>query len=154
MGHSDLYTDLNYNFQEAHIKGKNKLVVRSHRLDVDELTNFTMPPSKSEPQKVDHDKAFSLYDLPFTDMDFSLNVDQLNYHKHKLSQLKAKFHTTKSHELEIQQLDFQTAEGTIKMNGTLSGKDKKHIYFSPNIEASHVDLDKLMLKFEISARII
>jgi hypothetical protein len=148
MGHSDIYSDLNYNFQDAHVKGKNKLVVRSHRLDVDELTNFTMPPSKSEPQKVDHDKAFSLYDLPFTDMDFSLNVDQLNYHKHKLSQLKAKFHTTKSHELEIQQLDLQTAEGTIKMKGTLSGKDKKHIYFSPNIEASHVDLDKLMLKFE------
>lgn len=148
MGHSDIYSDLNYNFQDAHIKGKNKLLIRSNRLDVDELTNFTLPPSKGEPQKVDHDKTFSLYDLPFTDMDFDLNVEQLNYHKHKLSRLRAKFHTTKSHELDIQQLDFYTAEGTIKMKGTLSGKDKKHIYFSPNIVASHVDLDKLMLKFE------
>jgi hypothetical protein len=148
MGHSDIYTDLNYNFQDKHVKGKNKVLIRAHRLDVDELTKFTINTPKNQTKSVNHDKAFSLYDLPFTDMDFVLNVDQLNYHNHKLNHVKSKFHTTKEHELEIEQLDLQTAEGTIKMKGTLSGKDKKHIYFSPNIHASHVDLDKLMLKFE------
>jgi hypothetical protein len=32
--------------------------------------------------------------------------------------------------------------------GYLSGKDKKHIYFNPDIKLKNVDLDKLMVKFD------
>jgi hypothetical protein len=148
MGHSDFRVDLHYNFNnDNHVK-KNKFSIVSQFLDVDELSNYNPPPSDSLTQTVNHDAAFSLYDLPFSDMDFSLQVGSLNYHAHTLENFNAKFHTSKDHMVHIDQLDFVTAEGEMKMKGYLSGKDKKHIYFSPNITAKHVDIDKLMLKFD------
>jgi hypothetical protein len=149
MGHSDFDIDLHYNFTEKQTKTKNSLKIKSNRLDIDELTNYNPPPiSNSKPTTVNHDKGFSLYDLPFSEMDFLLYVDALNYHKHSLQQFKSKFHTTKEHVVQIDYLNFNTAEGNIKMKGYLSGKDKKHIYFSPTVIATHVQLDKLMLKFD------
>lgn len=148
MGHSDFNVDLHYNFHNGkHVK-KNRLSIVSQFLDVDELSNYNPPPTDSLTQAVDHDAAFSLYDLPFSDMDFSFQVGSLNYHAHILENFNAKFHTSKDHMVHIDQLDFVTAEGEMKMKGYLSGKDKKHIYFSPNITANHVDIDKLMLKFD------
>jgi hypothetical protein len=148
MGHSDFNVDLHYNFHNGkHVK-KNRLSIVSQFLDADELSNYNPPPTDSLTQTVNHDAAFSLYDLPFSDMDFSLQVGSLNYHAHTLENFNAKFHTSKDHMVHIDQLDFVTAEGEMKMKGYLSGKDKKHIYFSPNITANHVDIDKLMLKFD------
>jgi hypothetical protein len=148
MGHSDFNVDLHYNFHNGkHVK-KNRLSIVSQFLDADELSNYNPPPTDSLTQAVDHDAAFSLYDLPFSDMDFSFQVSALNYHAHTLENFNAKFHTSKDHMVHIDQLDFVTAEGEMKMKGYLSGKDKKHIYFSPNITANHVDIDKLMLKFD------
>lgn len=148
MGHSDFNVDLHYNFHNGkHVK-KNRLSIVSQFLDADELNNYNPPPTDSLTQAVDHDAAFSLYDLPFSDMDFSFQVGSLNYHTHTLENFNAKFHTSKDHMVHIDQLDFVTAEGEMKMKGYLSGKDKKHIYFSPNITANHVDIDKLMLKFD------
>ena len=149
IGHSDFDVDLHYNFTEKQSKAKNSLHIKSNRLDIDELTNYNPPPvNNSKVATVNHDKGFSLYDLPFTDMDFSMNVNALNYHKHSLVDLKSKFHTTKDHVLHIDRMDFNTAEGNLKIKGYLSGKDKKHIYFNPTITATHVQLDKFMLKFE------
>jgi hypothetical protein len=148
MGHSDFRVDLHYNFNNDNHGKKNKFSIVSQFLDVDELSNYNPLPSDSLTQTVDHDAAFSLYDLPFSDMDFSLQVGSLNYHAHTLENFNAKFHTSKDHMVHIDQLDFVTAEGEMKMKGYLSGKDKKHIYFSPNITAKHVDIDKLMLKFD------
>jgi len=149
MGHSDFDIDVHYNLTENTKKQKNNLKIKSLRLDIDELTNYSPPPSNSnQVSTVDHDKAFSLYDLPFTDMDFMIYVDALNYHAHALQQFKSKFYTTKDHVLHIDYMNFNSAEGNMKMKGYLSGKDKKHIYFSPVITASHVQLDKFMLKFD------
>lgn len=149
MGHSDFDVDFHYNITEKQSKAKNSLHIKSNRLDIDELTNYNPPPiSNSNATTVNHDKGFSLYDLPFTDMDFSMNVNALNYHQHSLVDLKSKFHTTKDHVLHIDRMDFNTADGNLKIKGYLSGKDKSHIYFSPNITATHVQLDKFMLKFD------
>jgi hypothetical protein len=148
MGHSDFNVDLHYNFHNGKHLKKNRFSIVSQFLDVDELSNYNPPPTDSLTQAVDHDAAFSLYDLPFSDMDFSFQVSALNYHAHTLENFNAKFHTSKDHMVHIDQLDFVTAEGEMKMKGYLSGKDKKHIYFSPNITANHVDIDKLMLKFD------
>lgn len=150
MGHSDFNIDLHYNLKESQNAKKNNLKILAQRLDVDELTNYNPPPvnSNNQPVTIDHDAGFSLYDLPFPDMDFYMQIGNLNYHQHALENFKAKFYTTKEHSVHIDQLDFKTAEGEMKMKGYLSGKDKKHIYFSPNITVKHVQLDKLMLKFD------
>ncbi|MCC6699954.1 MAG: AsmA family protein [Fluviicola sp.] len=148
IGHSDLRLGLHWYFNPK--EGQHhRFSLNSNRLDVDELTNFTVPSAASTHSKqVDHDKGFTLYDLPFPDLDGSLKVGNLNYHTHKLNQFETKFTTTKSHEIQLSQLDFSTAEGSIKMEGVLSGKDKKHIFFTPKIRVSHVQLDKLLLKFD------
>jgi len=149
MGHSDFDIDLHYNFTEKQSKAKNNFHIKSNRLDIDELMSYNpMPINSSNVTSVNHDKGFSLYDLTFTDMDFSMSVNALNYHKHSLVDLKSEFHTTKDHVLHIDRMDFNTAEGNLKIKGYLSGKDKNHIYFSPNITATHVQLDKFMLKFD------
>ena len=149
MGHSDFAVDLHYNFTEKQIKAKNSIHIQSNRLEIDELTNYNPPPvNNSKVATVNHDKGFSLYDLPFSDMDFIIYVEALSYHSHDLQQFKSKFHTTKEHVVQIDYLNFNTADGNIKLKGYLSGKDKKHIYFSPTVSATHVQLDKFMLKFE------
>jgi len=149
VGQSDMSLDLHWYFKPLD-EQQHTFKLRSNRLDIDELTNFTLPSSAASNQQkqVDHDKGFSLYDLPFPDMKVHLKVGHLKYHTHKLDQFEARFTTTKSHEIQLDQLDFVTAEGTIKMEGVLSGKDKKHIYFTPKIRVKHVQLDKLMLKFD------
>ena len=35
-----------------------------------------------------------------------------------------------------------------KIKGYFNGSDPEHIYFSPDMEVEHVDLDKLMMKFD------
>lgn len=148
IGHSDLAVDARWYFKQGENQ-HHKFQLRSSRLDLDELTNFTLPSaSASGKTTVDHDKGFSLYDLPFPDLDVSMKVGHLTYHTHKLNQFIAQFTTTKSHEVQVDQLDFVTAEGSVKMEGRLSGKDKKHIYFTPKIVVKHVLLDKLLLKFD------
>ncbi len=148
MGHSDFKVDFHYNFHNGKHNRKNKLSIISQSLDVDELSNYNPPPMDSLTQTSDHDAVFSLYDLPFSDMDFYMRVGNLNYHNHTLENFEGKFHTSKDHMVHIDKLDFVTAEGEMNMKGYLSGKDKKHIYFSPTITVKHVQLDKLMLKFE------
>lgn len=148
MGHSDFRVDMHYNFHNGNHARKNSFSIVSQHLDVDELTNYNPPPSDSLARPIDHDAGYSLYDLPFTDMDFSIQAGSLNYHTHTLENVKARFHTTREHMVHIDQLDLVTAEGELKMKGYLSGKDKKHIYFSPDIAVNHVDIDKLMLKFD------
>ncbi|MFY7991156.1 MAG: AsmA-like C-terminal region-containing protein, partial [Fluviicola sp.] len=149
LGHSDLAVDLHWYFKPTDGQ-HHSFKLLSNRLDIDELTNFTLPTATNNGsvKQVDHDKGFSLYDLPFPDMDAALKVGHLKYHTHKLDQFEARFTSTKSHEVQLDQLDFVTAEGSIKMEGLLSGKDKKHIYFTPKIRVKHVQLDKLMLKFD------
>ncbi len=148
MGHSDFKVNLHYNFNDQKPDARNQFSLVSNRLDVDELTNYNPPPANSTAQTANHDAGYSLYDLPFSDMDFGLQVGNLNYHTHTLKDFKAKMRTSKEHMVYIDQLDFITAEGELKMKGYLSGKDKKNMYFSPVVTVNHVDLDKLMLKFD------
>jgi hypothetical protein len=81
-------------------------------------------------------------------MSFKLDVDHLNYHHHLLDHVKAELRTTKDHMAHIDQLSFDAAGGHFDIKGYLSGKDKRHIYFKPDIRIRNVDLDKFMVKFE------
>jgi hypothetical protein len=45
-------------------------------------------------------------------------------------------------------LKLKAADGEWNLKGYFNGSDPQHIYFSPDMEVEHVDLDKLMMKFD------
>lgn len=152
MGHSSFIVDLNYYYgKDTKIRKKdNYLGIKAPRLDIDELTNFTPAPvsSSNGTVKVDHDAGFNIYDLPFTDMRFDLDIGILNYHNYKLSNVKGKLHTTENHYLYIDNLDLNVAGGNIHAKGYFNGANSKAIYLSPEITFKKLDIDQLMLKFD------
>ncbi len=147
MGHSQFTTYLNYYYgADPKVKKRdNYLKFSAPRLDVDELTNYHAPKAG---EKIDHDSVFNIYELPFTDMRFDVDVATLNYHQYKIKNLKAKLHTTADHYLHIDQFDLDVADGHLRGKGYFDGRDAKKIYLNPDFQFSQMDLTKLMLKFD------
>ncbi|MCE2681446.1 MAG: AsmA-like C-terminal region-containing protein [Cryomorphaceae bacterium] len=150
MGHSNFSLDMNYNLSKTKSSKSNFIHLSGSRLDVDELLNYQSPPAKegSSTPKVNHDAVFSIYDFDFPSIHITTDIGQLNYHKYKLQHLKADVQSEGHHVVHIKKLAFDAAGGHMDIAGYLSGKDKKHIYFKPDIKVSSVDLDKLMVKFD------
>ncbi len=154
IGRSSMLVDLNYYLgkNEAIRKRDNLLKISATRLDFDELMNYNTgsnaKPAGETAIAIDHDKGFSIYDLPFPEMHYELHIDHLNYHKYHLSAIDAKMHSKTNHYLYIDKLNMHAAGGEFRINGYFSGIDKQHIYFRPTITMKHVNLDQLMFKFD------
>jgi hypothetical protein len=150
MGHSNFSLDMNYNLSKSKSVKSNFINLTGSRLDVDELLNYQSPPATAgnSSSTVNHDEVFSIYDFDFPEMHITTDIGQLNYHKYKLQQLKADIQSKGDHLIHINKLAFDAAGGHMDITGYLSGKDKKHIYFKPDIKVKGVDLDKLMVKFD------
>lgn len=149
LGKSNFEADLEYFLGEGKGKRENSLSLTSTRLDVDELMNFNHSPSlKQTNVKPDHDAAFSIYDFELPDMLLNLDIDQLDYHHHLLKRLKLAAQVTNQHTIRFSTFSFDAAGGHFDVKGYLTGTDKKHIYFKPDIRITNVDLDKLMVKFD------
>lgn len=154
MGHSQFKTTLHYYLGDDvnTRKRDNHFSITALRLDMDELMNYTPPPVKSSAGKgevkVDHDAGFNIYELPFTDMTYHIDIQQLNYHRYRFSSVKGNLHTTPNHYLYIDDLKLNAAGGNFDVSGYFNGSNPEMIYFSPEIKARNVDLDQLMFKFE------
>ena len=150
MGHSNFSLDMNYNLSKTKSSKSNFIHLSGNRLDVDELMNYQSPPVKegSGTPKVNHDEVFSIYDFDFPIIHITTDLGQLNYHQYNLQHLKADIQSEGQHVVHIKKLAFDAAGGYMDIAGYLSGKDKKHIYFKPDIKVKSVDLDKLMVKFD------
>lgn len=148
MGHSDFTVTLHYYLgkNESEKKRSNLLTIHSKLLDLDELIKFNLPAKIGE--QADHDKGFNIYELPFTDMRFEATIDHLKYQKYILHYINGKLRTTPDHKLYIDELKLQAAGGNLDISGYFDGNDPKKVYLSPVIKADHVNLDKLMLKFD------
>lgn len=147
MGHSSFTTHLNYYYgKDTKIRKRdNYFSIKAPRLDIDELTNYT-PPKPNEP--VEHDSVFNIYELPFTDMKFDVQIGQVNYHNYKLANLNANLRTTENHYIHIDKLDLEVAGGHISGTGYFNGSNPKAIYLTPDFTFKKLDLDQLMLKFD------
>lgn len=148
MGKSDFKTTLHWYLgdDEAVKLRDNHLTLKSNRLDFDELHAYNPPPDDGTP--VDHDAGFNIYELPFTDMTFDVDIKHLNYHRYLLHNIKTRFHTTPEHRINFDECSLDAAGGNIKIDGYFNGADPDMIYFSPDMTVTHVDLDKLLFKFE------
>ena len=149
LGHSKFAIDLNYNLGTTTSTKKNYLSLTASRLDIDELMNYNLPSSSaSSNQPIDHDAAFSIYDFDFPSIEVKAKIDELDYHHYELRQFKADLQSESNHMIHINQLMFDASGGHFNIAGYLSGKDKEHIYFKPDIKVDNIDLDKFMVKFD------
>ncbi len=150
MGHSNFSVDMNYNLAKTKSSKTNFLHVTGNRLDIDELLNYHTAPSKAITSNsiVEHDKVFSIYDFDFPAIHITTDIGELDYHKYNLKHLKADIQSEGHHVIHINKLSFDAAGGHMNIAGYLSGKDKQHIYFKPDIKVKGVELDKLMVKFD------
>lgn len=159
MGRTVFDLDLNYYLGKdpAIRKRDNHLVLKANYIDFDQLTNFkatpasqaTSPSSDSNLEDVsEHAEAFNLYELPFTDMLFQVNIGHFIYHHIDLQQINAQLRTTQDHYIYIDTLDMLAADGAIHLSGYFNGSDPKHIYFKPQLSLEDVDIDQLLFKFE------
>lgn len=148
LGQSDIHATLHYYLGEnqEQKKRENKLELKSTRLNFDELFQYKLPSTGTSTDY--HDEGFNIYDLPFTDMKFDLNIGKLTYHKYLIENFSASLRTTPDHYIYVDKLKLRAADGEFDIRGYFNGSDPKHIYFDPDMKVTGADLDKLMLKFD------
>ena len=96
----------------------------------------------------EHAEAFNLYELPFTDMTFDIDIGHFIYHRIDLQNIKAKLRSQENHYLYVDAFKMNAAGGSVNMSGYFNGSDPKHIYLSPELSLKNVALDQLLFKFE------
>lgn len=153
----------NFNFDVNYYVGENQQIkkrdnylrLKANYIDYDALFNFEVnvpkPAAAVASKTADvaaHADAFNLYELPFTDMQFKLDIGHFIYHRIDLQNIKADIRTTPKHYIYVDRLDMEAAGGSIQLSGYFNGSDPKHIYLQPDLMMTNVDLDKLLFKFE------
>ena len=129
-------------------KSNNMVALNAEMVDFDQLSNYTIPHSNDSAYIVNHDSVFNIYELPFTDMVFDFEVDELNYHRHQINELNMDFRIQKNHFIYIDTLLLQTAGGNFNITGYFDGSNHDSIYFYPDIKISNVNMDQMLYRFE------
>ncbi len=150
LGKSEFIVNINYYLGPDSIirKRDNHFSLSASRLDFDELFNYNPPPVNKSTTPDDHEAGFNIYDVPFSDMSFDFDIKHLNYHRYTIDDFFVKARTTKSHYIHLDTMSLAAAGGTMKLKGYFNGSDRNKIYFSPVMTVEHIDLDKLLFKFE------
>jgi hypothetical protein len=145
VGHSDFDVSLLLHLDQS--KQRDFVTLSANRIDVDEfLSHSTQQPT--ELHGAEHDKAWSLFDTEFPNIDCKLDVGSFKYDAYTINKLTADVKVFHDHHVEIKKIGLETAEGSISGNAVFSGRDKNHIYFEPNLTIHHLNLDKFMVKFD------
>ena len=133
----------------------NRLTLKANYIDYDQLFNFdsTLPTAqnttKGEAPKISsHAQAFNIYELPFTNMQFDINIDHFIRNRMDLKNINARLRTTEDHYVYVDTLSMDAAGGNFSMSGYFNGSDPNHIYLDPSLTITHLDLEKFLFKFE------
>ncbi len=159
MGNTLFDMDMRYYLGEGQQSEDSTNIFRlsSNYIDFDELFNFQLEsPTEKGAEKTarstedvaEHAGAYNIFEIPFTNMLFDVEIGHFIYHRYDLQNIVAKMRTTSNHYIYLDTLYMNAAGGSIAMNGYFNGSDPKHIYLSPNMRFSNVDLDQLLFKFE------
>jgi hypothetical protein len=145
MGQSEFNLSLSYFLGDD--KGKkskdNFVNLKAKALDLDELLNYEGPE-----KQVNHEEAFNVFNLPFPDIRLEARIDKLNYHRYWLEDVVSEVRIQEDHYLYVDNLSLKVADGGFTMKGYFNGSDPENIYFTSNIIADNLDIDKLMIKFD------
>ena len=150
LGNTNFTANMDYYLGKGNKPKENLIRIDAPRLDFDQLMNYNerVSSGNTSTKPVDHDAVFSIYDFEFPSLHVQMNIGHLNYHNYLLDNFKADLKSETNHMLHVNKLAFDAAGGHFDISGYLSGKDKKHIYFKPDIKVRNVDLDKFMVKFD------
>jgi len=160
MGLTKFEIDMNYYLgnDESIKKRDNSFSLKAAYIDFDALSNYNTNTTRQSDTKLvpknksadvpAHAEAFNIYELPFTDMQFNIDVGHFIYHRLDLKNILGQLRTTQDHYIYIDTISLDAAGGHIALNGYLNGSDPKHIYFKPKLKILDIDLDKLLFKFE------
>lgn len=155
MGRTEFDIDMNYytGEDEATKLRDNSFSLRSPFIDFDTLSDYDTKEEEraamdEEEVAIAHEEAFNIYELPFSDMQFNLDVDHFIYHRLDLQDITAQLRTTHDHYIYLDTISLDAAGGHIAMNGYFNGSNPEEIYLKPKMALTNVDLDKLLFKFE------
>ncbi|MEO1435395.1 MAG: AsmA-like C-terminal region-containing protein [Bacteroidota bacterium] len=158
IGRSIFDVDMNYYLgKNDSIKLRdNHFGLRAKYIDFDQLFAFnTTPPKQAKAQKVGttedveaHSSAFNLYELPFTDMTFDLDVDHFIYHHIDLQNIHSRMRSTHNHYIYIDTMSMNAAGGQFLFSGYFNGSNPDRIYFKPDLNVKDADIDQLLFKYE------
>ncbi len=129
-------------------KISNKIMLASSMVDFDQMSNYAQKNSNDNFQRNDPDSIFNIYRLPFTDLAFSLDIENMHYHKHLVQNINADLRIQKDHFLFVDTLNFTLSGGDMSITGYFDGSDPDQIYFYPKIHASKVNLGDVLYKFD------
>ena len=136
-------------------KRDNYLGLTANYIDYDQLFNFSLAPVEAVKKDTliptitnRHEEAFNIYELPFTDMKFDVQIDHFIHHKIDLKNIVTNLRTTKNHYIHLDTLRMKAAGGDIRMSGYFNGSDPQNIYLKPNLVTEKVAIDKLLFKME------
>lgn len=133
-------------------KRDNYFALNADYIDYDQLFNFnpktsTITATTTEDVE-EHATAFNIYELPFTDMRFDVNIGHFIRNRIDLKNIDARLRTTENHYVYVDTLSMDAAGGHLNMSGYFNGSDPNHIYLSPNLSLDNVDIDQILFKFE------
>ncbi|CAG5083198.1 AsmA family protein [Parvicella tangerina] len=129
-------------------KKDNYINLKASRLDFDELFAYEQPAEEYASSPEEHEAGFNIYQVPFPNLTVDLDIDYLNYHLYKIKDFSGAIRIQPNHYIYIDTLAMTLAGGDIHLSGYFNGSDPSHIYFKPKMRLDHVDLDKMMVKFE------
>ncbi|GAB5554481.1 MAG: hypothetical protein Sapg2KO_40720 [Saprospiraceae bacterium] len=160
IGRSIFDVDMNYYLGKVDsIKLRdNHFGLKAEYIDFDQLFAFnTAPPSKTKTTASQtattedvqaHSTAFNIYELPFTDMTFDLDVDHFMYHKIDLQNIHSRLRMTHDHYIYVDTMSMRATGGQFLMSGYFNGSNPDRIYLKPNLKVIQADVDQLLFKFE------
>ncbi|MCK5370943.1 MAG: hypothetical protein KAQ62_20410, partial [Cyclobacteriaceae bacterium] len=144
MANMNLYLGKNDSIRKLN----NQFQLFAERVDFDQLSNYNFSHPEDSIFNIDHENAFNIYEVPFTDMAFEIEVDELNYHRHIVNNLSAGFKIQKNQFIYIDSLQLQMAGGEFDISGYFDGSNPDSIYFYPDVKISHVNMDQILYRFE------
>lgn len=160
IGRTVFDIDMNYYLgEDESIKLRdNHFGLKADYIDFDQLFAFnTASPNNSKTSEVQtittedvasHSTAFNIYELPFTDMTFDLDVDHFIYHHIDLQNIRSRLRTTHNHYIYIDTMSMRAAGGQFLVSGYFNGSEPDRIYFKPSLKVINADLDQLLFKYE------
>lgn len=143
MGGSSFAINLGYATGAKPNSKKDYLHLQAKALDLDALMGF-----QGFEEDTNHQEVFNVFELPFRNMEFKADVQQLNYHTFWLTDVHASLRSRADHYLYVDTLSFQIAKGSLAAKGYFNGSNPEKIYFHSEMRADKLDLDKLLFKFE------
>lgn len=157
-------TDFDLNMRYAVGKRKNKekksnyFRFKSELLDVDELMNYdfsehpvaTAPVKRTTVKENDslHAQGFNIFNIPFSEFEAQVDVKKVKYKKLWLKNVLANVHMREDQKIKVDTIAMNIAGGHVAMRGMFNASDPKKLYFKNGIYVEHVDISKLLIKFD------